>query len=609
MCYAVRRRKRYATCPSGSSTLTRLSRLFSWACAAARACAPHAFGRAARELQIQNHRFDVALNNLTQGVCFFDGAHRLILANRRYAEMYNLSMESIRPGTTLQEIIDHRFASGAFPAMTRDEYLASRDAIKRSHEPTDTIVELKNGRVISIHRRPMPDGGSVATHEDITERREAEARLVYMARHDALTGLPNRVLLRERIIQESDHRARDDSIAVLCLDLDHFKNVNDTFGHPVGDALLCAAAERLRANVRDEDIVVRLGGDEFAIVQIGAEQPYQAVSLAERLIVALGEPFQLGPHQVTVGTSVGIALETRRGADAETLLKSADMALYRAKADRRGTYRFFEPIMDTQMQLRHALETDLRKAVASGEFELFFQPILNAQTYALTGLEALVRWRHKQRGLVPPMEFIPLAEEIGLIVPLGAWIVQEACRQAATWPDTVAVAVNLSPTQFKHPDLVTTIRDALNTARLPPHRLILEITESVLLQDTPMTLKILDRLQSLGLSISLDDFGTGYASIAYLRSFPFDTIKIDRSFIRDLGVRPDALAIVRTIVDLGRALGMSIIAEGVETTEQLKMLQAEHCNEVQGFLFSQPRPAAEIPALIAHLDTKMRVAA
>jgi diguanylate cyclase (GGDEF)-like protein len=567
------------------------------------------FGRAARELQIQNHRFDVALNNLTQGVCFFDGAQRLILANQRYAEIYNLSVESIRPGTTLAEIVDRRFEAGAFPDMSRDDYLAWRQSIAISDEANDTIVELKNGRAISIHHRPMPDRGWVATHEDITERREAEARLAYMARHDALTGLPNRVLLRERMAQESDHGARGDSLAVLCLDLDHFKHVNDTFGHPVGDALLCAAAERLRTSIRDEDIVVRLGGDEFAIVQIGAEQPRQATSLAERLIEALSQPFQLGANQVTVGTSVGIALDTRRGADAETLLKNADMALYRAKADRRGTYRFFEPIMDMQMQVRHALETDLRKALANAEFELFFQPVLNAQTRALSGFEALIRWRHKQRGLVPPMEFIPLAEEIGLIVPLGDWVVQEACRQAVTWPNCITVAVNLSPAQFKNPHLATTIRGALKASGLSPDRLILEITESVLLQDTPATLRILDRLHSLGLSIALDDFGTGYSSIGYLRSFPFDTLKIDRSFIHDLGIKPDALAIVHTIVDLGRALGMSVIAEGVETTDQLATLQAERCTEVQGYLFSEPLPAKDIPALIKHLDAAIRVAA
>jgi diguanylate cyclase (GGDEF)-like protein len=589
--------------------LARLFTLLSSAYAVARTRVADMFGRAARELQIQNHRFDVALNNLTQGVCFFDGAQRLILANQRYAEIYNLSVESIRPGTTLEEIVDRRFEAGAFPDMSRDEYLAWRQSIAISDEANDTIVELKNGRAISIHHRPMPDRGWVATHEDITERREAEARLAYMARHDALTGLPNRVLLRERMAQESDHGARGDSLAVLCLDLDHFKHVNDTFGHPVGDALLCAAAERLRTSIRDEDIVVRLGGDEFAIVQIGAEQPRQATSLAERLIEALSQPFQLGANQVTVGTSVGIALDTRRGADAETLLKNADMALYRAKADRRGTYRFFEPIMDMQMQVRHALETDLRKALANAEFELFFQPVLNAQTRALSGFEALIRWRHKQRGLVPPMEFIPLAEEIGLIVPLGDWVVQEACRQAATWPNCITVAVNLSPAQFKNPHLATTIRGALKASGLSPDRLILEITESVLLQDTPATLRILDRLHSLGLSIALDDFGTGYSSIGYLRSFPFDTLKIDRSFIHDLGIKPDALAIVHTIVDLGRALGMSVIAEGVETTDQLATLQAERCTEVQGYLFSEPLPAKDIPALIKHLDAAIRVAA
>jgi diguanylate cyclase (GGDEF)-like protein len=333
--------------------LTNLFRRLFSACAAVRTRTLHAFGRAVRELQIPNHRFDVALNNLTQGVCFFDGRQRLILANRRYAEIYNLSEESVQPATRLSQIVDLWFASGAFPEMSRDEDLAWRDPIAISDQPSDTIVELKNGRVISIHHRPMLDDGWVATHEDITERCEAEVRLASMARHDALTGLPNRMLLRERMVQESEHGARGDSLAVLCLHLDRFKKINGTFGHPVGDALLCAAADRLRVAVRDEDAVVRLGGDEFAIVQIGAEQPRQAIALVERLIEALGRPFQLGVHEVTVGTSVGIALDTRRRADAETLLKGPDMALYRAKADGRGTYRFFEPIMNVEVQARH----------------------------------------------------------------------------------------------------------------------------------------------------------------------------------------------------------------------------------------------------------------
>jgi diguanylate cyclase (GGDEF)-like protein len=468
---------------------------------------------------------------------------------------------------------------------------------------------LKNGRVISIHHRPMPDHGSVATHEDITERREAEVRLVHLARHDLLTGLPNRAQLGARLAHESLHGVRGESMAVLCLDLDNFKTVNDTFGHDVGDSLLCAAAERLRATVRDADLVVRLGGDEFAIVQIGAEQPHQAVALAERLIEALGMPFQLGENQVTLSASVGIALSPCRGANAETLLKSADMALYRAKAASRGTYRFFEPIMDREMQARHALETDLRTALANGEFELFFQPILNVQSRALICFEALVRWRHKHRGLVPPMDFIPLAEETGLIVPLGDWVMHEACRQAALWPDSIMVAVNLSPIQFKSPHLVGMIRDSLTEAGLPARRLKLEITESALLRDTAATLEVLDQLQQLGLRISMDDFGTGYSSISYLRSFPFDTIKIDKSFVQDIGVKPDALAIVHTIVDLGRALGMSVIAEGVETQEQFTALQAERCTEVQGYLFSRPLPAKDIPALIERFDVAMRVPA
>lgn len=558
-----------------------------------------AFRRTARELELQNHRFDVALNNLSQGVCFFDGRQRLILANRRYAEIYNIARELIQPGMTLQEIIGLRFVAGSFPDMSREEYLAWRDAIAISDKPNDTIVELKNGRVIAIHHRPMPDRGWVATHEDITERRETEARLAYMARHDALTGLPNRLLLRECGLMGGQRANNGSDVAVLCLDLEHFKNVNDTMGHAAGDALLCLASERLRASVRDQDIVVRLGGDEFAIVQIGAEQPDGASLLAERLIEALSQPFQLGANVIAVGISVGIAISESYQDDVEALLKSADMALYRAKTEGRGTFRFFDPILEQQTQVRHALQTDLRSALHKREFELYFQPILDARTRALSCLEALIRWRHPLHGMVPPSEFIPLAEEIGIIVPLGEWVIQEACRHALTWPNAVAVAVNLSPRQFKSPGLVSAIGRTLKATGLPADRLKLEITESVLLQDTPATLKILHRLQSLGLSISLDDFGTGYSSIGYLRSFPFDTIKIDRSFIRDLGVNRDALAIVHAIVDLGRALGMSIIAEGVETPDQLSALQQEGCDEVQGYLFSPPVPAAEVPDLIA----------
>ena len=565
--------------------------------------------RGMRELLTQLDRFDVAINDVTQGICFFDGAHKLILANQRYAEIYNLSVESIRPGISLEEIVDLRFAAGTSPRMTRQEYLAWRDSIAVSDQPNDTIVELKSGQIVSIHHRPMPDGGWVATHEDITDRRKAENQLVYMARHDPLTGLSNRAAFREYMNEEKVLRLQGDNVAVLCLDLDHFKHVNDTFGHAVGDALLCAVANRLINNIRVDDIAVRLGGDEFAIVQVGINQPGLATTLATRLIEVLSQPFELGIHRVIVGTSVGIAYGPTRGADAEVLLKNADMALYRAKADGRGTCRLFEPEMNAQVQSRYALDMGLRTALINGELELYFQPILDTPSQTLSKFEALIRWRHPQRGLIEPSDFIPLSEDIGLIVPFGEWVLQEACQVAAGWPSNISVTVNLSAAQFKSPNLVNAVHGALQASGLSPSRLELEITETVLLKNTEEILRTLQRLHDLGVHISLDDFGTGYSSISYLRTFPFDSIKIDRSFVGDLGTGTGPRAIVSAIVGLGRALGMSVIAEGVETVEQLGMLRAERCTEVQGYLFSAPVPAVEVSTLIARFGSTTRVAA
>ncbi|HTI78846.1 MAG TPA: EAL domain-containing protein [Acetobacteraceae bacterium] len=553
-------------------------------------------------LHSQIERFEVALNNLTQGVCFFDGGRRLILANRRYADIYQLPHNAIRSGMTLEEIVDLRFAAGTFPDMTRSDYLAWRATIQVSAEPTDTIVELKSGQVISIHHRPMPDGGWVATHEDITERRRSEQQLAHMARHDPLTGLSNRAAFREYTDRETARRTPGNSVAVLCLDLDHFKHVNDTFGHATGDALLCAVAARIKGAIRGSDMAVRLGGDEFAIVQVGVDQPSQAADLAARLIELLSHPFDLGAHQIVVGISVGIAYSLAYGADTEALLTRADMALYRAKADGRGTYRFFERAMNEQARARHALERGLRTALRNNELELFFQPILNAHCQTLSKFEALIRWRHPERGLVAPAEFIPMSEDIGLIVPIGEWVLNEACRAAANWPTSISVAVNLSPVQFKEPNLVEVVHRALESSGLSPGRLELEITETVLLKNTATTLETLRRLRGLGVRISLDDFGTGYSSISYLRTFPFDTIKIDRSFVHDIGAGTNSLAIVNAIVTLGQAFGMSVTAEGVETAEQLRTLQAEHCTDVQGFFFSPPVPFADVPDLIRRLD-------
>ena len=398
-------------------------------------------------------------------------------------------------------------------------------------------------------------------------------------------------------------------MAVLCLDLDRFKPVNDTLGHPVGDALLRAVAARLLACVREGDTAARLGGDEFAVLQAGAGQPEAAGALARRLVEALSAPYEVLGHQVVVGASVGVALAPGDGRDPDELLKRADMALYRAKADGRGTFRSFEPGMDARLQARRLLELDLRKALAAGELELHYQPLVDLRTGAVSALEALLRWRHPARGLVPPGEFVPLAEEIGLIVPVGGWVLRRACADAAGWPGGVRVAVNLSAAQFRGRELVAAVVGALAAAGLAPARLELEITETVLLRDGEATLATLRELRALGVRIAMDDFGTGYSSLGYLRSFPFDKIKIDRCFVRDLGASADCEAIVRAVTGLGGSLGIATTAEGVETEEQLERLRAEGCDEAQGFHLGRPMPAADVRALLDRGDARQRPAA
>jgi diguanylate cyclase (GGDEF)-like protein len=473
--------------------------------------------------------------------------------------------------------------------------MAAADQTTRSTR----VHELGDGRIISVIHEPMAGGGWVAAHEDVTERLAAEKRMVHMARHDALTGLPNRVLLREAIEQVISEIAPGQSVAVLCIDLDRFKGVNDTLGHPIGDELLRTVADRLRDSVREDDRIARLGGDEFAIVQAGFDQPTGATAVAQRVIGALSEPYLVAGHQVIVGASIGIAIAPADGKDADRLLKNGDMALYRAKAEGGGAFRFFEPGMDARMQARRLLELDLRQALPNGEFELFFQPLFSLASDRITGLEALLRWRHPKRGLVSPAEFIPLAEEVGLIVPIGEWVLRKACFQATTWPDGIKVAVNLSPVQFRSDRLSAAVAVALAASGLAPGRLELEITETVLLADSEGTLATLHRLRNLGVHISMDDFGTGYSSLSYLRSFPFDKIKIDRSFINDLSETESSVAIIRAVTGLGNSLGITTTAEGVETTAQLERVRAEGCSEVQGFLLGKPMPASEVTALFA----------
>ncbi|MDO9563200.1 MAG: PAS-domain containing protein, partial [Bradyrhizobium sp.] len=480
-------------------------------------------------LRIANLQFDRAINNMSQGLCFFDAAHRLIVCNDRYLDMYDLQPDRVGPGTPLGEIVDMRFEAGSFPAMTRDEYIEWRTKVAISAEPTDSIVELRNGRTFKIRHRPMPDGGWVATHEDITEQRRSEVKIEYMAHHDALTDLANRVLLNERLEQALNRRIhREQAVAVHHLDLDQFKAVNDTFGHHAGDRLLKTVADRLRALVRDTDTIARMGGDEFVIVQAPIADPAQATALAQRIIDSIGEPFEIDGHQATIGASIGIAVGPGDGLIPDKLLRNADLALYRAKGDGRGIFRFFEPAMDLQMQTRRILEQDMRRALPSGEFELYYQPVVNLASNDISGFEALIRWNHPRQGLVSPANFIPLAEEIGFIVPIGEWVIRQACTTAAAWPEGLRIAVNISAAQFRSPGLMQIIVGALGASGLHPTRLEIEITETVLLHNREAALAILHQLRSLGVRIAMDDFGTGYSSLTYLQCFPFDKIKIDR---------------------------------------------------------------------------------
>jgi diguanylate cyclase (GGDEF)-like protein len=680
-------------------------------------------------LRTQSALFELVLEKMAQGLCFFDGSKRLILSNRRYAELYGIVPEAIRPGMELWEIVELRFAAGSVPDMSQADYLHWRERVASGDTPLDSIIEMRNGRVIHIHHEPMPDNGWVATHEDITERRssqdelhrrtlhfdaavanmsqglcmfsadermivcnlnylaifgmspnfvkpgvslydvlqhsvdmniasanveelyrirreviaakqpttysetladgriidiwhrpmadggwvstyedvterrQAESRIAYMATHDPLTDLPNRSFLRGRLSQMLLAAAKEEATgvarlsALLLLDLDRFKEINDTLGHAAGDRLLRIVAERLRNLVGREDLVARLGGDEFAIL-LSVDGAGAAADLSQRIIDALIAPYDLEGHQANIGASIGISLAPTDGLDSEGLLRCADLALYRAKSQGRGGFAFFQSEMTAAAQHRRVLELELRDALTQGQFEAYYQPQFGAKSGRVRGAEALIRWRHPARGLVGPNEFISIAEEVGLIVPIGEWILRQACREAAQWREGMRVAVNISAAQFKGNRLAEMVISALAASGLPPTQLELEITESVLLEETEATLKTLHQLRSFGVRVSLDDFGTGYSSLSYLRSFPFDKIKIDRSFVGEVTASANGAAIVRAIAGLGASLGMEITAEGVETQEQLDLVRREGCTEVQGYYFSPPRPAGDLADLM-----------
>ncbi|MDB5567509.1 MAG: diguanylate cyclase [Tardiphaga sp.] len=563
------------------------------------------------QLTLEKNRLDTAIDNMTQGLLLFDAQACVVICNQRYIDMYGLSREVIKPGRPFREVIAHRKATGSF-AGDVDAYV---DSVMRGvGRPSVTTMQTADGRSIQISSRPVADGGWVATHEDITERRRTEEKIAHLAHYDALTDLPNRTQFRGELDRELKRVERGAQCAVLYIDIDEFKGINDSLGHQVGDELLKAIAIRLRGCVRGSDIVARLGGDEFAIVQTGVETHSDITDLVARIYGAIREPFECLGHRLLTDASIGIALAPRDGIDLDSLLKNADLAMYGAKEDGRRTYRFFEPQMDAKVKARRTLELDLRHAIADGGFvkggfEVYYQPLVNLRDNVVTGCEALLRWRHPERGMISPAEFIPVAEEIGVISQLGEWVLATACMEAASWPDDIKIAVNVSPIQFRCSLLALHVAAALAASNLPAQRLELEITEAVLIRDDEIALAILHRLRALGVRIALDDFGTGYSSLSYLQRFPFDKIKIDRCFVTDIAEPHGSSSIVQAVVNIAASRNMTTTAEGVETEQQKELLRALGCTEMQGYLFSAARPAAEVRQLISAHQVKVVAAA
>jgi diguanylate cyclase (GGDEF)-like protein len=549
-----------------------------------------------REAALAN-QFDTALNNMPHGLCMFRADGRLAVMNHRFSEMMNLADDFVQRGASASDIVNACVLAESVSEISGKMVLAEIEN-SQARDIVTTDPDPIRGRALSWTFQPMANGGAVVLLEDITERRNAEAKISHLARYDELTALPNRVNFRDEIerLLRVPHDA-DQLSALLFIDLDQFKQVNDTLGHPCGDQLLCAVAERLRAMLRPEDFVARFGGDEFVVFQQNINSNEDAAVLARRIVDRLSERYKIDNHLVEIGASVGIAT-TLPEVSADTLLKNADMALYRAKADGRGTFCFFRDELAQTVEARRVLELDLRKALANEEFELFYQPLVNLKSGKITTCEALLRWNHPVRGTVSPVDIIPVAEDMGLIVDLGRWILRKACMECMKWPEGVSVAVNFSPQQFHQRDLLSEVRYALEVSGLPAHRLEIEITESSLMRNTQLTHDVLSQLRTLGVRISLDDFGTGYSSLSYLHNFPLQKVKIDRSFLEGIDTdRP--LTLLRGVARLSADLGMSVVVEGIETNEQLELISTDGAvTEAQGYLFSRPVPAVRIRQLL-----------
>ena len=545
----------------------------------------------AAELERMNVRFDAALNNMSQGLCMFDAEQKVVVSNARYGEIYHLGRDQIKPGTSLAQILEYRRATGTNFAISSEVYRNVN--VKEARE----IQKLADGRVVAIARHAMPNGGWLTTHEDITDRAQNEARIAFLAKHDLLTGLANRALFAEKLDEAAKRLKRHGTtFTILMLDLDKFKAVNDTLGHPAGDQLLVEVAQRLKSSLRDTDVLARLGGDEFAIIQEHENnQSEGAISLALKIIGLIEAPFDLDENRITIGTSIGIAFAPEHGADDETLLKKADLALYAAKSGGRNDFRIFRPELTEAADMQRSTEHELREAISRNEFELHYQPIIDVRTHRVCAAEAFVRWHHRWRGLLAPDQFLAVAEATGLMLPLGEWILQQACLDAAAWPSHIKLAVNLSAVQFNRGNLFDVVLCALVESGLSPERLELEIAETSLLEkDQAAHLLTIRQLKNLGVALVLDNCGIGYSSASYLTGFPFDKIKIDRSFTQGFTSRRDCAAVVASVLALARGLDIVTAAKGVENREQFEALQAAGVDFAQGYLFGRPVPPFEL---------------
>ena len=566
-----------------------------------------------KRLAAERRQLALAVNNIPQGLVLYDASARIVICNEPYIEMFGLSPEVVKQGCTMQRLIGHRKETGSFDGDV-DAFCNAIIQTVSLGKATRQLTEAPGGRAIEIINRPLKVGGWVATIEDITERTRADEKIAHLAHYDTLTDLPNRLLFRQRLEQALNAMRPDEQLAVLYIDIDEFKSINDALGHPVGDELLIGIAERLRGCLAETDVAARLGGDEFAVIQTSIRDPSETTELVAKIHSAIRQPFDCIGHLITTDASIGIALAPGDGLDLDQLLRNADLALYGAKGDGRRTYRFFETGMDARAKARRDLELELRQTINDGGLEVYYQPVVNLDDGNISSCEALLRWRHPERGMISPAEFIPVAEDTGLINQIGHWVLTTACAEAAAWPNEVRVAVNVSPVQFRSQTLALNVAAALAASGLAASRLELEITEAVLIRDDEAALDVLHQLRKLGVRIALDDFGTGYSSLSYLQRFPFDKIKIDRSFIKDLAGAGASSSIVQAVVNIAAASDMTTTAEGVETVHQKNLAHYPRLHRDAG-VSVQPRDpgrrdsaAAALTSWRGDIDRRARLA-